>query len=313
MAAYRPLTWAAGLLALGVLHLAWVGDCCAEAIVVNNAGFEAPVLDNGDLTTGENIPGWTAIGPDLQDSGVWNVVAAAYPAEAPEGNNVGYLWSQSDKDSGQVGMAQELQANLRALTQYTLEVEIGNLRDFDDTSCNECDYSGFPGYRVEFLAGGTLLAADANTLTPPEGTFATSLVSFSSPADHPNLGDPLEIRLFNLLAGPGIEVDFDNVRLDAIPDVILPGDYNLNGIVDAPDYNVWRDTFGSVNELAADGNGNGQIDAADYNVWRDNFGTGAEASVPEPSSLLLLLPATLAICWGRLVHSTSRRPRWRTI
>ena len=77
------------------------------------------------------------------------------------------------------------------------------------------------------------------------------------------------------------------------------GDYNLNGIVDAPDYNVWRDTFNSTTELAADGNGDGVINAPDYNTWRDNVGNTAATSVPEPSSLLLLLPAAVAICWRR--------------
>ncbi|MCA9186776.1 MAG: hypothetical protein KDA99_14215, partial [Planctomycetales bacterium] len=73
----------------------------------------------------------------------------------------------------------------------------------------------------------------------------------------------------------------------------LPGDYNQNGIVDAADYTIWKDNFGSSNNLSADGNGNGVIDAADYTVWKDNFGTtqaavGPSWLVPEPNSLQLL-------------------------
>ncbi|MCA9189125.1 MAG: dockerin type I repeat-containing protein [Pirellulaceae bacterium] len=67
----------------------------------------------------------------------------------------------------------------------------------------------------------------------------------------------------------------------------LPGDYNNNGRVDAADYTVWKDSFGSTASLAADGNGNGRIDAADYTVWKDNFGRSADSvsgeSVPEPT------------------------------
>ncbi|MEZ6098393.1 MAG: hypothetical protein R3E01_05425 [Pirellulaceae bacterium] len=67
----------------------------------------------------------------------------------------------------------------------------------------------------------------------------------------------------------------------------LPGDYNNNGSVDAADYTVWKDNFGSDTNLDADGNGNGVIDAADYTVWKDNFGnslaTVATAAVPEPA------------------------------
>ncbi|MCA9184969.1 MAG: hypothetical protein R3E01_30605 [Pirellulaceae bacterium] len=69
------------------------------------------------------------------------------------------------------------------------------------------------------------------------------------------------------------------------------GDYNGNSAVDAADYTVWKDSFGSVTELAADGNGNGVIDAADYTIWKDNFGASIDlaVSVPESSSALVLL------------------------
>ena len=53
---------------------------------------------------------------------------------------------------------------------------------------------------------------------------------------------------------------------------VLPGDYNLNGIVDAADYTVWRDTLGSMSDLRADGSGNGKVDADDYTVWKSHFG-----------------------------------------
>ena len=68
---------------------------------------------------------------------------------------------------------------------------------------------------------------------------------------------------------------------------LLAGDYNFNGTVDAPDYNVWRDTFGSDTILDADGNGDGVVNTPDYNVWRDNFGESLAATVPEPSAWTL--------------------------
>jgi hypothetical protein len=51
----------------------------------------------------------------------------------------------------------------------------------------------------------------------------------------------------------------------------VPGDYNGDRVVDLTDYNVWRDTFGSTTNLAADGNGDRVIDAADYVLWRTNY------------------------------------------
>jgi hypothetical protein len=82
----------------------------------------------------------------------------------------------------------------------------------------------------------------------------------------------------------------------------LVGDYNGDGKVDAADYTVWRDTFGSTTDLRANGDNDGAsqgvIDQADYLAWSQNFGAtlapGAGASVPEPASACVLaIGATL--------------------
>ena len=55
----------------------------------------------------------------------------------------------------------------------------------------------------------------------------------------------------------------------------VPGDYNLDGAVDAADYVVWRKTLGQMGVIpysGADGNGDGDITADDYGVWRTQFG-----------------------------------------
>ena len=71
----------------------------------------------------------------------------------------------------------------------------------------------------------------------------------------------------------------------------LVGDYNGNDVVDAADYTVWRDAFGSTVDLTADGDGSGEIDAGDYTEWVNHFGEFLPLSVavPEPTSLLLLV------------------------
>ena len=58
----------------------------------------------------------------------------------------------------------------------------------------------------------------------------------------------------------------------------LSGDYNSNGLVDAADYTVWRDTLGSTTDARADGSGSiagvpdGVVDSLDYDFWKSNFG-----------------------------------------
>lgn len=74
----------------------------------------------------------------------------------------------------------------------------------------------------------------------------------------------------------------------------LLGDYNDNGIVDAADYTLWRDSLDTATFLPNDQTP-GSVDASDYEVWKNNFGetltmagAGATGAVPEPSAALLL-------------------------
>jgi hypothetical protein len=100
--------------------------------------------------------------------------------------------------------------------------------------------------------------------------------------------------VFDVLYSPTL------VRLVLMPELL--GDYNLNGVVDAADYAVWRDTLGAVVTAfsGADGDGNGTVEAGDYDIWRAHFGqtagddpavaTGqAATNVPEAHGLLMFL------------------------
>ena len=61
-------------------------------------------------------------------------------------------------------------------------------------------------------------------------------------------GNTLELLFPTCLLGPG---DFVGVNLNlSVVASAVPGDYNGNGVVDAADYTVWRDTLGSTTDLA---------------------------------------------------------------
>jgi hypothetical protein len=94
----------------------------------------------------------------------------------------------------------------------------------------------------------------------------------------------------------------------------LSGDYNGNGVVDAADFVVWRNTLNAAGTgLAADGNGDGHVDSADYQIWRSHLGdagTGLSSggrftllAIPEPLALNLLLTG--------LIGGISLFVRWR--
>lgn len=192
---------------------------------ISNAGFEDSLLTDTDGINNDFTltapPDWNLFDPsglipsDPNNAtsfvGAWNPPLSSYAAGAPEGENVAFILVNEPIGSGIVALTQTLSSTLMANTKYTLEVEVGNTVPDPDFP----DLGGFPGYQIQLLAGGNILALDDNSLNITEGTFETSSISFTVPDNHPNLGDALEIRLLNILESDGQEVDFDNVRLEA--------------------------------------------------------------------------------------------------
>ena len=90
---------------------------------------------------------------------------------------------------------------------------------------------------------------------------------------------------------------------------IVAGDYSQDGVVNAADFTVWRNSIGQqvAQGSGADGDRNGYIDDGDFYVWRDFFGSrvvggsafgsaGASPSqvVPEPVGAILLVAWLIA-------------------
>lgn len=114
-------------------------------------------------------------------------------------------------------------------------------------------------------------------------------------------------------ARPRVETSFDSsgghrnhLHIDVTsPDQVagvanLPGDFNLDNVVDTLDYTLWRDNLGST------------LRESDYHLWASSYGGGTAAglnafpqvaTVPETGSLSLLLLA----CGGMVVHRRGHR------
>jgi hypothetical protein len=85
-----------------------------------------------------------------------------------------------------------------------------------------------------------------------------------------------------------------------------PGDYDRNNVVNSIDYLDWSSAFGSTTNRGADGNLDGVVDAADYVMWRKLVGAGGggTATVPEPTGLVWLTVAAVLCMWRGRRHWT---------
>ena len=205
------------LLATVVATLHNCSPARGELLVVANASFEDPVLVEDTWTDGD-IPSWVITGTEWS-AGVFRPGPTWFPGGATDGVNT--AWSNG-KDISQV-----LPDVLLAGMEYTLQVDIGDhLKNV------------FPSYRVQLFAGNELLAEDNNSLTPPNGQFVTSTVSYTSLTGNPHLGAALEIRLVNASSSP--QINWDNVRLDAttVPEPSTISLFTMTGLVGA--FVAWR-------------------------------------------------------------------------
>jgi len=253
-----------------------LGGACASAqpITVVNHSFEANFAAPNSFPV--LIPtGWQRFDPgNIIDQnrdalGVLNPTGGTYfPAGAPDGSNVALVYLEGDRGTTPAGLVQPLAAALLANSRYELRVEVGNIASGVGAPPFNFFFNldGFPGYAVQLLAGGVVIAEDFNTLAAviAEGEFRTSIVTLDVGTAHARLGQQLAVRVINLNIvppppAPGIEVDFDNVRLGRTALPTCPADFNGDGTLDPDDLADYIGAYfaapaGAGSDFNADGN-----------------------------------------------------------
>jgi len=208
----------------------------AQNIPIVNAGFESNNITPGAFVVLQPI-GWITYDPVGMIDNANNAVGVIrplpgteyFPGGTPQGSNAALVFLAGPQ-VGEAGLQQTLTSNLQASTRYRCSVQIGNIASgwslpgSSGGASNYFDLDGFPGYRIDVLAGGSVVASDNNSIgaTIPEGEFRQARLYFDTGPAPAQLGQPLGIRLVNLKTPgtptvPNIEVDFDEVILTAGP------------------------------------------------------------------------------------------------
>ncbi len=157
-----------------------------------------------------------------------------------------------------------------------------------------------PGKSIAATNWSNLAFSDWVTAYGGQGTttLPTSLLTQNAVVYLENDNIYLDLRFTAWTSHPGGGFAYERAPA---PPPITTGDYNLNGVVDAADYVVWRETLSqtvSPSSSGADGNANGTIDSGDYDFWHARYGNTMGAgtatagyAVPEPECLAVLVAA----------------------
>jgi hypothetical protein len=178
---------------------------------------------------------------------------------------------------------------------------------YDDTTPSDSDASGVTFYQFGTLANPEWRYSDYYYLSFVRPRLSTD---FSLPAAYDlNDWEYAWIWLWADSLVRGLTAQIHTIN------PVTPGDYDVDGDVDAQDYTAWRSEFGTSGYSDADGNRDSRIDSADYVIWRDRFDTTSAISIlaPEPANLIL---GWLVIVWIALMTRQPRvlssRPRFET-
>jgi hypothetical protein len=167
----------------------------------------------------------------------------------------------------------------------------------------DSDSAGFSGVEISDHTARNILQLTLQGSHGASGSFQLVMPAFD--AGNPNSGsswfpaDGTDPVAFDNAAASA----FSGLVLLGVVNVVpayRPGDYDRDGLVGPLDYDHWRAHFGDTVGVAgddADGNLNSVVDAADYVIWRANLSAvplniGLEAvgkSIPEPGAATLVV------------------------
>lgn len=261
----------------------------AEGADFDNGGFEQ---------LGGSLGGWTTFGDSIGN------VSAAHEAVL-EGDSSLKLYGQFNGSPNESGVWQGLTVAPGEVVQASAESLVRAADSIAGTAnsvtMSLAFYDTFAATGTGSLLGESEIVIADGSVTPD--AWISHLLTATAPAG------AVEARLMFTFSQPSnqsgaVHIDLASLQAFTIP---LPGDYNSDGMVDAADYVVWRDSLGSSTDLPNDTTP-GTVTEADYGVWKAHFGQSAGSgsgslastdAVPEPTTMVLLVAGAVAACCYR--------------
>jgi hypothetical protein len=235
----EPSTWA--LLAGGVLIVGWLirrqkgaarvsvtavslaltaALAHATPISIPNASFESPAAPVQSSTNPNILPGWIFTDTGGIAFGTKAIGLNFYSTSYTSGSYYAFIDNNAVSKNETITSAASL-GTIEPLTTYTLTVALGNVKAADTTSF------GAPGnVSLNLLANGNVFATEEiNNGSEPNGYFEDFTLTYTTPETASIIGENLTIQLDSFpQTGSGYQAAFDNVTLDASPEVSDPPD-----------------------------------------------------------------------------------------
>lgn len=294
-----------------------------QSVTVNKGGVDGTyygVTTTGDATTTADSPRAMALGSGVSDSFSVGLNASTATSGLFSGSVV---IDNLDVTTGVAGAGANDIDDTIDLSFTVLDQPVASFASNEVLSSLTIDFGMIPsgiGFAEQAISlfnydgpGGPAFASDLDLdsffavgdeaslyidLTPTDPLAQGNGVLFNSVLDTTTAGAFETTYTFNLSGEdlPGEQQQMLSLTLVGEVLATLEGDYNGDGFVDAADYTVYRDTFGSTTDLRADGSGNGEVDAIDLALWSGNYGANGASStaIPEPTTAGLLALAVAA-------------------
>jgi hypothetical protein len=273
------------LCVLGVLCGSCISDVACSAADIRTWAFEATIIHKNDP---QKLFDDVRLGDPVTGTFSYDVSLPMDPFSNPP------QWADYQHPGWFQGLRMAIE-NPRTGEEIRYGRQADDFRDWFVSVFKESPY---------YEPGTSAVAFWETTEDPRPGLSGSIYMEFLGPSILTEISLPTAYDIDDWPSA-AIYIDTDNFALGAIAQLhtitpLTPGDFSLDGKVDADDYSLWRSTFGPTGISEADWDRNGSVDAADYVVWRNSAGAMSASNLvaplaPEPASAPLAIVALMCL------------------